>query len=55
MQNEDGRMEKGEERTESGIVCLKWELFSLSPFFISHFPFLVPLCLRGKINVRSPA
>ncbi len=34
MQNEDGRMEKGEERTEFGIVCLKWELFL-------HFPFSI--------------
>ena len=41
MQNEDGRMEKGEERTESGIVCLKWELFLHFLFFIFHVPFSI--------------
>ncbi len=48
MENE----ERGS-KAEFGIVCLKWELFLLFPFFIFHFQLLVPLCLRGRNNLRN--
>ena len=40
MQNGKWRMENGEALAKFAIVCLKWELFPLFPFFIFHFPFL---------------
>ncbi len=40
MQNAEWRMENGEAKGKFGIVvCLKWELFLLSPFSILHSPF----------------
>ncbi len=41
-------MEKGEERTESGIVCLNWKLFLHFPFSIlGDFVSLWPNYLRN--------
>ena len=41
MKNGKRKMENGEAKAKFGIVCLKWELFLLFPFFIFHSPFLI--------------
>ncbi len=48
------KIENNEEaKAECGVVFQKWELFALFSFFILHVQFLVPLCLRGNIDVRN--